>query len=148
VWLVATASVVVLLATASWQWSHRGAVDPLPVRRVAPTIRSQAPSSTQDTEAVRVEVLNGCGAPQIAARLTRRARELGLDVIDQGNAETFAFRESMVIDRSGNMDRASAVANLLGIPICVQQITHDPSVLAEVSVIIGRDYEKLALLAP
>ncbi len=80
--------------------------------------------------------------------MTRRARALGLDVIDEGNAGGFGYMESMVVDRRGNMRRARAVAQLLGIPTCIQQITQHPSVLAEVSVIIGQDHEQRRLLVP
>ena len=97
---------------------------------------------------MRVEILNGCGALQAASRLTRRARSLGLDVVDEGNADGFGYVESMVVDRRGHMDRARAVAEVLGIPVCIQQITDHPSVLAEVSVIIGRDHDRLRLLVP
>jgi len=138
VWLLATA--ILRLLPAKIEAPAPAELDPPPQARV---LTADLPE-----EPVRVQVLNGCGAPQAAARLTRRARALGLDVIDEGNADSFGFLESMVIDRRGDMTRARLVAELLGIPVCIQQITHHPSFLAEVSVVIGRDHEQLGLLGP
>jgi hypothetical protein len=77
--------------------------------------------------------------------MTKRARALGMDVIDEGNADTFSFFQSVVVDRRGNLERARWVATALGIPYCIQQIRSDPSRLAEVSIVIGRDYQQLGL---
>ena len=108
-----------------------------------------APTPTAPLDgAFRVAVLNGCGAPQVAARMTRRARALGIDVIHEGNAASFGFLESVVVDRSGDLERARGVAALLGIPHTVQQISNDPYRLEDVAVIVGRDYERLDLLEP
>ena len=96
--------------------------------------------------AIRVEVLNGCGAPKAAARLTKRARSLGIDVIHEGDAESFDFLQTMVLDRSGDMNKALQVAMVLGIPHCIQQIIEDSFRLADVSIIIGHDHRQLNLL--
>ncbi|MFH1568014.1 MAG: LytR C-terminal domain-containing protein [Gemmatimonadota bacterium] len=108
----------------------------------APEERTAAPAG------VRVAVLNGCGAPYVAARMTRRARGLGLDVIQEGNAESFGFAESMVVDRSGDLARAEQVARSLGIRHWVQQISHDAYLLQDVDIVIGRDYRRLGLQTP
>ena len=97
-------------------------------------------------EPIRVEVLNGCGIPQVAARLTKKSRALGLDVIHEGNAVSFNFLHTLVIDRSGDPGKARQVASVLGIPHCIQQITEDAYRLADVSIIIGRDYLQMNLL--
>jgi len=48
----------------------------------------------------------------------------------------------------GDLEKARRVAEILGISNCIQQIDDNPSQLAEVSIIIGRDYERLHLLDP
>jgi hypothetical protein len=80
--------------------------------------------------------------------MTKKARAAGMDVIDEGNAESFGFLESVVIDRRGNLAKAREVATVLGIPRCIQQVRDDPSRLAEVSIVIGRDYRQLRLFDP
>ena len=97
-------------------------------------------------ETIRVEVLNGCGVPQVAARLTRRVRSLGLDVIHEGNAESFGFLPTIVIDRRGDLAKARHVAAVLGVPHCIQQIAEDAFRLADVTVVIGSDFKRMGLL--
>ena len=97
---------------------------------------------------IRIAIFNGCGAVRLAARMTKKARSLGLDVIDEGNADSFGYSYSMAIDRAGDLDKARRVADILGIPHYIQQVSEDEFRLEEVSVIVGRDYEKLKLLDP
>ena len=93
----------------------------------------------------RIAVLNGCGDSQVAARMTDKARGLGFDVIHEGNASSFGFVESVVIDRSGDLPRARHVARLLGIPDAIQQLSDDTYRLEAVTVVVGRDYRRLGL---
>jgi hypothetical protein len=51
----------------------------------------------------------------------------------------------MVLDRSGDMDKALRVASALGIPHYAQQTVEDSYRLADVSIIVGRDYQRLWL---
>ena len=147
VWLLAVAGGAILLAVALWQHSG-GSGQEIHTGNLSATSGTALALSPPLSEPIQVEVLNGCGTPQLAARLTKKARSLGLDVIDEGNAESFAYLQSMVIDRRGDLQKARRVAAILGIPNCIQQISDNPSRLAEVSIIIGRDYEQLRLLAP
>jgi hypothetical protein len=134
-WLLASVAGIVLLGVAlrpQWETS----------------------AATTTTEPVpllgffRVAVLNGCGDAHVAARMTRKARGLGIDVIHEGNASSFNFLESLVIDRTGDLERARNVARALGIPSTIQQISDDAYRLEEVTVIVGRDYRRLGLLEP
>ena len=136
-----------MLAAALWQHS-RGSAEESNTRNLSATSGTALALFFFLFEFIQVEVLNGCGTPQLAARLTKKARALGLDVIDEGNAESFTYLQSMVIDRRGDLEKARRVAEILGISNCIQQISDEPSQLAEVSIIIGRDYEQLRLLDP
>ena len=55
---------------------------------------------------------------------------------------------SLVIDRTGDMQRGADVARLLGIRHYVQQVSDDPYMLEEATIVIGKDYKRLNLLAP
>jgi hypothetical protein len=135
-WLLASVAGIVLLGVALRpQW---GSSAQTPASTPVPALRGS----------FRVAVLNGCGDPHVAARMTRRARSLGIDVIHEGNASSFDFVESLVIDRTGDLERARGVASTLGIPHTIQQISDDDYRLEEVTVIIGRDYTRLRLLEP
>ena len=94
---------------------------------------------------VRVEVLNGCGVSQVAARLTRKARQMGIDVIHEGNADHFGYLHTLVIRRGGDRQRAEQVAQTLGIHHLLDQQTDEPFRLADITIVIGQDYERIDL---
>ena len=137
-WTLATAAIAILLGAAGWP--HLAADPPVP--RTAPKKSPAAPLA----KPVRVEILNGCGVAQVAARLRNKARAMGLDVIHEGNAPSFDHLHTLVIDLSGDLDRARQVAEVLGIPHLVQQKIENQFRLADVSIVIGRDYRRIGLL--
>ncbi|MCC5934960.1 MAG: LytR C-terminal domain-containing protein [Candidatus Cyclonatronum sp.] len=92
---------------------------------------------------IQVEVLNGCGVQGVAAGFTNQLRELGFDVVQSGNFETFDLAESVVIDRNGNLKNARRVALALGIdPKNILSET-SPYFYLDATVVIGADYEQL-----
>ena len=134
-WLVGCLAGVILVAGSTWRYLESGAG------------RREVPLKTPQLErTIRVEILNGCGAPKAAARLTRKARDLGIDVIHEGDAESFNFLETIVLDRRGDMSKALQVAMILGVPNYAQQIVVDAYSVADVLVIIGHDHKELKLL--
>lgn len=117
--------------------------------RNKPSKQTSGSASSPEHRTVKVEVLNGCGVQGIARRYAELLRQKGFDVVngDGGNAENFGFLESVVVDRAGDMEKARAVAQALGIRHCVQQIRLDPYRIEEVTVIIGKDFDRLASLS-
>lgn len=101
--------------------------------------------STPLPYSVRAEILNGCGVSQVAARLTRKARQMGIDVIHEGNADHFGYLHTLVIRRGGDRQHAEQVAQTLGIPHLVDQQTDEPFRLADITIVIGQDYERIGL---
>ena len=140
-WVLASVAGIVLLATALYQ-----NFDQREEEKEEKAVQSLK-GFLHLQEHIRVEVLNGCGVPQVAARLTKKSRTLGLDVIHEGNAVSFNFLHTMVIGRSGSSEKADQVASVLGIGNRIQQITDDAYRLADVTVVIGRDFRQLNLLA-
>jgi len=104
---------------------------------------SPSPEKTLPAERkiVRVEVLNGCGTPGLAKKATDFLRIKGFDVVNVGNAESFEFPETIVIDRVGDMTTAWQVARALGVNNVIQQ--KDVDLLLEVTLILGKDYQDL-----
>lgn len=94
---------------------------------------------------VRVAVLNGCGRPGIAADFVRKLRTDGLDVVNGlgGNADSFGFDRSVVIDRRGKGEHAAKAARSLGIRDVVMQRSENPYMIEDVVVVIGRDWDTL-----
>ncbi|MDX9758072.1 MAG: LytR C-terminal domain-containing protein [Bacteroidota bacterium] len=94
-------------------------------------------------EIIQLDVLNGCGASGVAQRFTDFLRKRNFDVVQSANYKTFDVEESLVIDRTGDLETARKVAYALGIEErnIVQQI--NPDYYLNVSVVIGRDYDTL-----
>jgi hypothetical protein len=94
-------------------------------------------------EVIQIDVLNACGVDGAASRMTSYLRSRGYDVVEMRNYKTFDIRESLVIDRIGNLDNARRVAYALGIDKenVIQQISEDYYV--DVSVLIGKDFRHL-----
>jgi len=90
---------------------------------------------------VRVEVLNGCGTPGLAKKVTDFLRIKGFDVVNVGNAENFEFPETIVVDRVGEMSNAWKVARAIGVNNVIQQ--QDLDLLLDVTLILGEDHDKL-----
>lgn len=91
---------------------------------------------------VRVEVLNGGGMAGAARRATDLSRDAGFDVVYFGNASSFDYAESEVVDRIGRPELARAVAEVLGIHNVLSD--PDPDLYVDVSVVLGRDWEPYA----
>lgn len=107
-----------------------------------------ANSNSDTTLAIRIEVLNGCGVAGVAEKVGRYLREAGFDVMTWKNADSFNYPETIVIDRTGNLENARIVAGAMGLRTHIQQIVHDPYRIEQVAVIIGRDYDRLGILSP
>ncbi|TVP47238.1 MAG: LytR family transcriptional regulator [Gemmatimonadales bacterium] len=91
---------------------------------------------------IRVEVLNGGGVRGVAASARDELRDAGFDVVHYGNASTFGHEESTVLLRAGDADAARAVARALGIANI--EVEHEPSLLVEVTVILGSGWQDRA----
>lgn len=91
-----------------------------------------------DRASIRIEVLNGSGAAGVARDATHQLREDGFDVVFFGNASRFDHARSTVIDRTGQRDRARAVAAALGIDSVATAI--DSALMLEATVLLGEDW--------
>lgn len=127
--VLALTGLVIYVASMSWHTPKEKNVSPQP-----------------NYSDVRIEILNGCGKDGIAGQLGTLLREQGFDVMTLGNADSFAFPETLVIDRVGKMRDAQQVAHALGTTNLIQQITPDPFRIEAVTIIIGRDYAHLPIL--
>ncbi len=96
------------------------------------------------SEPIRVEVLNACGVSKLARRTTEVLRDMGFDVVYYGNATTMRS-QSVVVERYSKDGRhAKVVARALGIKQIIVSI--DTTGIAQVSVIIGKDYKRIKKL--
>lgn len=94
-------------------------------------------------QVIQIDLLNGCGVPGAAQKITGYLRARGYDVVEMKNYKTFDVKESLIIDRSGNVEIAKKVAYALGVKDrnIIQQLNHDYFV--DVSVVVGKDFTLL-----
>ena len=66
-----------------------------------------------------------------------------MEVVESGNVDHFDVKNTMMIGRSGGMEKAYRVADALGVePSHVIQ-EESPDFFLDVTVVIGQDYESL-----
>lgn len=92
---------------------------------------------------IQIDVLNGCGTAGIAVKFTEFLRARGFDILEMGNYKSFDVQETLVVDRTGNIENAYKIAQALGVDRknVIQQIS--PDSYLDCSVVIGKDYLSL-----
>jgi hypothetical protein len=94
-------------------------------------------------QVIQIDLLNGCGVNGAASKFTGYLRARGYDVVEMKNYKTSDVKESLVIDRTGNVETAQKVAYALGVKEknIIQQINQNYFV--DVSVVVGKDFNAL-----
>lgn len=92
----------------------------------------------QGVRAPQVQVLNGSETESSAQLAAGVLREHGFDVVAIGNADARNYQETLVLVRRGHPGVGRQVAGILGTGAVVEQ--RDPSLLVDVTVVLGRDY--------
>jgi hypothetical protein len=91
---------------------------------------------------LRIEVLNGTGEQGIAHSVALSLRKMGVDVLNEDNAKSFDFEESILIERKDN-DGVKALGKAIGCRNVIVQLKDDS--IVDATLIIGADYHKLNL---
>lgn len=94
---------------------------------------------------IQIEVLNGCGVPGLANRLTSVLRKNGFDVVETGNFDNFDIEETLVISRTFKTENARRVAEALGVNEKNLIIEASEDFYLDATVVIGSDYQTLNL---
>lgn len=120
--MVVAAAAVALVVSAVGQW--------IPGDRSGGAVRSPG--------RVTVDVLNAGGIEGMARNATDRLRTAGFDVVHVGNAAAFDQDSSVVVDRVGNLETASEIAEVLGI----RRVTSEPNpkLFVDATVRLGADW--------
>lgn len=95
---------------------------------------------------VTVDVQNASGVPGAARAATERLRAVGYDVVSFGNADRFDLDKSVVIDRTGDLEMAAAVAEVLGLGRVHSEL--DANLFVDVTVRLGEDWNPSAATSP
>ncbi len=94
-------------------------------------------------QGIVIEVLNGCGTPGLAQKFTNYLRSEGFDVIYTGNADHLNYANTMLIERVDNSDKTDEVNEVLAINSEQINVNHDPSLHVDLTLILGKDYNRL-----
>lgn len=109
------------------------------------TVRFEGVPSSMSAESladrVSVEVLNGAGEAGAASLVTEALRDAGFDVKTFGNAPTFEYEHTVVIDRSGRPGASRSVADVLDVQEVVSE--PEPALYLDATIILGRDWKQL-----
>jgi hypothetical protein len=129
----------VLIGSFLIEWRHTRLAGPAEDSVFSGTPRGvEAPTMPNR---VRLEVLNGVGAYGAAKRVGDRLRALGFDVVYAGNARSFDVERSYLVDRSGRLGVARAVADSVGLDSL--SVALDPELHLDATVVLGADWERL-----
>ena len=107
----------------------------------ATTGSATIPGRENLTNRIKVEVLNGAGERGLARQFADRLLLLGFDVVATGNADHFDHKVTHVLDRSGRLGAALAVARELSADSLAVAI--DPELYLDASVVVGSDWAGL-----
>ena len=94
---------------------------------------------------VKVEVLNGCGVTGLAQRFTNYLRQEGFDVSYTGNADRMDYAKTHIIKWMSSTEKTSEVLNVLMLEQDCAEFKHDPSQIADFTLILGKDYRQLSV---
>jgi hypothetical protein len=139
-------------ATATLSAARGASVQELPVKNLGTTARrplvgpdeDRLPSFVssafgRDDEAVPVVVVNGSGAPGVGESVAAKVVPAGFRVVLSQNADRFDKKTTAII-ASGDehVSEAQRLRDALGIGQV--QVTRVPSGLADVTIVVGKDY--------
>jgi hypothetical protein len=105
-----------------------------------------APSLVKDTAsgAVRVLVQNGVGTPGLVDKARTKLVKAGFRFVNGGNAPEFGQKTSAVLipdSAPASVERGGAVAAALGLPVGSVEVSGQGQTVAEVIVVLGRDFK-------
>tara|TARA_Y100000816_G_scaffold238282_1_gene184387 strand:+ start:292 stop:843 length:552 start_codon:yes stop_codon:yes gene_type:complete len=95
---------------------------------------------------IDIEILNGCGEPGLAAKFSDLLRKQRIDVVRSENANHFDYENTILIQRTENVEGMKIVAKALNLDINNknQVITLvDSDLDVDLTLIVGKDYRNI-----
>ncbi len=89
---------------------------------------------------IQIELLNGCGVPDVARKVRDRLLDHNIDVIRFGNAKKYIYNKSIIVVRKDHKDDLERLKANTGI----DQVVYALDEMAETpfQIIIGDDYKR------
>ena len=107
------------------------------------TLITQTNYEKQTGHKIEVEILNGCGVPNLARMYTDYLRNEGLDIVDSKNADNFKYSKTKILHHRGELKRAQELANILMLDNNMIITEKKESIFYDLTLIIGSDYISL-----
>lgn len=99
--------------------------------------------TNQPNLSIQLDVQNGTTENGVASEFTEYLRANNIDVVEMGNYKTQDIEKTIIIDRSGDLNKAKKVAFTLGVNQrnIIQQLNN--SLFLDITVVIGKDFNDL-----
>lgn len=99
---------------------------------------------------IQLEILNGCGEQGVAKKLTDLLKKSTYDIVNSGNyiekgKVNWDVEETKIIDQVGKVENSRELADLMGILYTNLEVFNNPSPIADITIIIGKDYKTLPI---
>jgi len=104
------------------------------------------PPEVEPGRPIRIEILNGCGVPKLAAEFADLLRSEGYDVRDTRNADSHNYEHSQIFDRTSMSGQALRLSSILGISSeNVKERANPQLVDIDLTFVLGKDHTTLKL---
>ena len=90
---------------------------------------------------IKIQVLNGSGKAGVAKAVRDKLIRNGFNVIEFGNADSDDYQFTIILDRKGKLKKSLKVSSFLNCKNLYVKI--DPFNIADVTVIVGKDYSSI-----
>ncbi len=97
-----------------------------------------------------MEILNGCGEEGVAKKLSDILKKSKYDIVNSGNYMhkgkiNWNVNETKIVDQINKQEDARELADLMGILYSNVEIFDNPSPIADITIVIGKDYKTLEI---
>ena len=94
-----------------------------------------------DALTITVEILNGTRTPGLAGRARDLLQSYDMEVMAPNNADNDQYRNTVVLDRKGNLDTAKKVADIIHCTRIFSKPDPQMDQAVDVTVILGKDFD-------
>lgn len=110
--------------------------------------REKYPQANQDSDdsssfnpsSIRVEVLNGSGTAGLANKLAEQLKDKGFQVVKVGNADSFNYSETQILDRTGKKSLVREINTLVGSSSSQKFVQNSAN--SDITIIIGKNFNR------
>lgn len=100
---------------------------------------------------IQIEVLNGCGEQGIAKLLSDKLKSENYDIVNSGNylekgKLQWNVANTKIIDQIGDFEKAVELARLMGVNTSLVESVKNPSPIADITIVIGKDHRNLNIM--